>query len=167
MYSENTVVMRGEWPRIWQLSSELEKWVERLPHYRKIVIDEVSEDGLTKKAYMSAWRDFIPCSWRTIQRLKPSDDPAEARIFWNHIGGVTKGMEVVWLFEPLGDNAYKVTITHDWKPKWPLVGGLASHLIGELIVKNVAGKTLNRFRQLAAQGEAATAGNREQGIGMR
>src|SRR5438045_1473432 len=144
MYSENVVVMRGNWQYIWELSSQIEKWEQRLPHYREVTLHQKSADGLEKQATMRARRDFLPVSWRTIQRLQPADDPADATIFYKHIGGVTKGMEVAWIFEPLSPNLYRVTISHDWKPKWPLIGGLASHLIGELIVKNVAGKTLAR-----------------------
>lgn len=151
MYSENVIVMRGAWQDIWQLSSEIEKWPDYLPHYRYVKLIKRSDDGLEKQADMSAMRDLLPVSWKTIQRLYPASDPAEAKIFFKHIGGVTKGMEVYWLFEPLGENVYRVTISHDWKPNWPLVGSLAAHWIGEMIVKNVAGKTLARVRQLVAE----------------
>ncbi len=150
MYSENVIVMHGDWQHIWELSSEIEKWPERLPHYRQVRLDSVSSDGLEKRAYMAAWRNILPVSWHTIQRLQPDANATQAKVFFQHVGGVTKGMEVVWNFEALGQDDYRVTIAHEWKPDWPVVGGLAARLIGELIVKNVAGKTLNRIRDLAA-----------------
>jgi len=149
MYAENTIVMRGAWPRIWDLSSQIEHWPERLPHYRKVTIQRSSPDGLERDAFMSAWRNILPVSWTSIQRLQPNADPSQARVFYHHIHGVTKGMEVVWLFELVGTDTYRVTITHEWTVGWPLVGGLASTLIGELIIKNIADKTLATVKKLA------------------
>lgn len=150
MYTENTIVMRGDWPHIWNLSSQIERWPERLPHYRIVTIKKTEKDGLERQAFMSAWRNVLPVNWHTIQRLQPHIDPAQARVFYKHVGGVTKGMEVVWTFEPLDADSYRVIISHDWRPRWPLVGGIAAMLIGELIVKNIADKTLARVKQLAA-----------------
>ncbi len=155
MYIENTIVVRGDWPRIWRLSSEIEKWPERLPHYRKVKLLAVSANGLEKNAYMSAWRDFLPVSWESIQRLQPNDDPTQAHIIYNHVKGVTRGMRVEWIFKPLGGDDYRVTITHNWTPTWPVVGPLAARLISQQIVHKVADKTLARVRQLAVQSEAA------------
>lgn len=149
MYAENSIVMQGEWSRIWELSSQIEHWPERLSHYRKVDITKSSPDGNERYAYMSAWRDVLPVSWWTIERLQFDVDPAKARVYYTHVGGVTKGMEVVWVFEPLGENSYRVIITHEWRPGWPIVGGLASNLIGELIVKNIADKTLATVKRLA------------------
>ncbi len=151
MYIENTMVVRGEWESIWQLSSQIEKWPEWFSHYRKVTIQSVSSGGLVKHAYMSCWRDILPVSWHTIQRLEHSDDPAQARVRYNHVKGVTKGMEVIWHFAPLNEGIYRITITHDWSPGWPLVGGLASRLISQLIVHNIADKTLARIKMLAAK----------------
>lgn len=149
MYAENSIVMRGDWARIWELSSQIERWPEHLPHYRQVTINRASKDNLEREAFMSAWRDILPVSWLSVQWRRPNADAAKARVLYKHIGGVTKGMEVVWAFETLGENVYRVIITHEWRPNWPLVGGLASRLIGELIVKNIADKTLAKIKQLA------------------
>ena len=155
MYIENTILITGRWERIWELASEIENWVRWLPHYRKIIIESTSPGGLIKHAYMSAWRNILPVSWHTIQRLEPSDDPTQARVLYQHVKGVTKGMEVIWKFEPqsAGEDVYRVTISHNWNPKWPLIGGIASKLISELIVSNIADKTLARVRILAIEPE--------------
>ncbi|MDB5080234.1 MAG: cyclase/dehydrase [Chloroflexi bacterium] len=151
MYIENTIVVLGDWETIWALSSDIEKWPERLPHYRKVIIQSVSPGGRVRHAYMSCWRDILPVSWHTVQRLDYSATPAEARVLYNHVKGVTRGMEVIWRFEHLDEGVYRITISHDWSPKWPLVGGIASRLISQLIVHNIADKTLARVRVLAAQ----------------
>jgi hypothetical protein len=154
LYIENTKVIRGDWEIVWRLSSQIENWPEWLPHYRKVIVQSASPEGRVKHAYMSCWRDILPVSWHTIQRLDYSPDPAQARVFYHHIKGVTKGMEVIWRFEPLDHpqpGVYRVTISHDWSPGWPLVGGLAARLISRQIVHNIADKTLARVRVLAAQ----------------
>lgn len=151
MYIENTIVVRGEWETIWDLASVIEKWPERLPHYRKVIIESESPGGQVKHAYMSCWRDILPVSWHTIQRLDYSADPAQAHVRYHHVKGVTKGMEVVWNFEPLDEGVYRVTITHNWNPKWPLVGELASKLISQNVVHHIADKTLARVKVLASK----------------
>lgn len=150
MYIENTIVVRGEWETVWELSSDIEKWPERLPHYRKVIVQSSSPGGMIKHAYMSCWRDVLPVSWHTIQRLEHGNNPAESRVLYHHVKGVTKGMEVVWRFEPLDPGVYRVTISHDWNPGWPLVGKLAARLISTQIVHNIADKTLKQVKTLAA-----------------
>ena len=150
MYIENTIVVRGKWSHIWELSSQIEKWVERLPHYRKIIVSKTLMNGLERHVYMSAWRDILPVGWYTIQRLEAHDDPNQARITYHHVGGVTKGMDVIWSFEQVADGLYRITISHDWKPNWSIISSLAAKLISELIVHDIADKTLTRIRQLAA-----------------
>jgi len=156
MYIENTIVLKGNWPDIWRFSSEIEHWVRWLPHYRQVDILETFDNGRKRRAYMSAWRDILPVNWSTIQTLVPNDQPAQARVLYNHIGGVTKGMEVIWSFEPLAEDYYRVKISHDWRPNWPIVGKVAAHLIQTQIVHDIASKTLTRVKQLAAQAQAET-----------
>jgi ribosome-associated toxin RatA of RatAB toxin-antitoxin module len=177
MYIENAIVLRAEWNDLWRFASEIEHWVERLPHYRRIDILEIFENGRKRKAYMSCWRDLLPLSWprieqrkkqgrksprlidwlripeswTTVQTLLPHDDPAQARILYNHIGGPTKGMEVVWSFQPLGNDSYRVTISHDWRARWPLIGGLATRFIQTRIVHDIADKTLKTMQRLTAE----------------
>jgi ribosome-associated toxin RatA of RatAB toxin-antitoxin module len=172
MYIENTIVLRGNWADIWRYSSQIEHWVEWLPHYRKIEIFETFENGRKRRAYMSCWRDLLPLrwknldkqnvpvwidwlripeSWKTVQTLQPNDNPAQARILYNHIGGPTKGMEVIWSFEPLGNDYYRVSISHNWRAKWPLIGGVATYLIQTQIVHDIADKTLATMKRRVAE----------------
>lgn len=183
MYIENTVVLRGNWDDLWRFSSEIEHWVERLPHYRQIDILETFEGGRKRKAFMSCWRDLlplplslsgielqkkkgekvpflidqarIPVGWTTVQTLLPNDDPAQARILYNHIGGPTRGMEVIWSFQPLGNDSYRVTISHDWQAKWPLISGVATWFIQTQIVHDIADKTLKTMKKLTAEAQQA------------
>lgn len=177
MYIENSIILKGNWADIWRFSSEIERWVDRLPHYRKIEILEVldaNEMGRKRRAYMSSWRDLLPLkwsklnkqnvpgwidllripeSWTTVQTLEPNADPTQARILYTHVGGVTKGMEVIWSFQPLSDDYYRVSISHNWKSKWPLIGGLATYIIQTQVVHDIADKTLSTMKRLAAEAQ--------------
>ncbi len=66
---------------------------------------------------MGARRGPIPVRWEATQRPLPE----ERRIEFTHTGGVTRGMEVAWRFEPVGE-AWEVSIDHALHLGWPLIG---------------------------------------------
>lgn len=126
-----------------RIAADVERWPEILPHYRWVRV--LRDDGHERLVEMAARRDAIPVSWRAVQVR----EPAIPRIRFRHVGGVTKGMEVAWLFEP-GPDGLTVRIVHEFDPPWPVVGGLvADRIIGPLFVANIAGKTLRRIKELA------------------
>jgi hypothetical protein len=89
---------------------------------------------------MAARRGRIPVKWRAVQTIER--DGVTPVIRFHHIGGVTKGMDVAWLFN-VRDGAVDVTIDHDFTPPWPVVGGpVANGIIGPHFVEAIAGKTL-------------------------
>ncbi len=152
MYIENEIVLKGDWAEIWRNARDIERWPVILPHYIQIDILDTFEDGRKRKAYMKCWwHKIMPVSWTTVQTLEPNEDAAQARVRYNHIGGVTKGMEVIWSFEPLGDNSYKTRISHDWIPNWPIVGGPAAYFIQTQVVHYIADRTLSTMKKLAAE----------------
>jgi hypothetical protein len=89
---------------------------------------------------MAARRGRIPVKWRARQDVERNGSTPIIR--FHHVGGVTKGMDVAWTFEPTPD-AVLVTIDHAFTPPWPLVGNLvANHVIGPHFIEAIAGKTL-------------------------
>ena len=65
-------------------------------------------------------------------------------------------MRVEWRLEPLPVGGTLVRIEHEFSPNWPLIGGQVARLvIGEFFVRNIAGKTLRRFKDLAEREQAA------------
>lgn len=101
---------------------------------------------------MAAWRDFLgpvryPTWW--LSEMQTSD--TEPAIYFTHIGGITRGMDVKWSFAPEGTGT-RVQITHAWDgPPWPLIGRLAWELvIADHFVSFIAGRTL---RGVAAEAE--------------
>ena len=97
---------------------------------------------------MGARRGAIPVRWAAVQRPLPN----ERRIEFRHSGGVTRGMEVAWRFEP-GNDGWDVSIEHRLALGWPLIGGFAAErVIGPQFIDAIAGRTLRTIKSLAEGG---------------
>lgn len=142
MRVSTSTVMPGSPQEVFDLVSPLEHWPELLPHYRYVT----HKSGPGKPYRMSARRSGFPVSWISVYR----PDPASRRLYFRHVGGQTRGMEVEWRLDPhpLGTH---VTIEHEFASRWPVVGPLATWVICHVFVEHIAGKTLSRFRELAAR----------------
>jgi uncharacterized membrane protein len=132
--------------RIFPLAAEVERWPERLPHYR--YVRRLPSANGDRRFAMGARRGRIPVRWEAIQRPVPD----ERRIEFTHTGGVTRGMEVAWRFEQR-HGGWLVSIEHELDLGWPLVGGWAAeHVIGPQFVEAIAKRTLQRVKALAEAG---------------
>ncbi len=129
--------------RIFALAADVERWPERLPHYR-YVRRMPGADGERRFA-MGARRGPIPVRWMAVQRPLPE----RGEIEFEHVGGVTRGMQVRWRLAPDGD-AVEVSIEHRLRLGVPLVGDLlADRVVGPHFVEAIARRTLRRIKQLA------------------
>ena len=132
--------------RIFPLAAEIERWPQRLPHYR--YVRRLPSANGERRFAMGARRGRIPVRWEAVQRLLPD----ERRIEFTHTGGVTRGMHVAWRFEPKGEG-WEVSIEHELHLDWPLIGGLAAErVIGPQFVEAIARRTLHRVKALAEAG---------------
>jgi uncharacterized membrane protein len=128
---------------VYALAAAVERWPELLPHYRWVTI--LQEHASHRLVEMAASRDGVPLQWRAEQRC----DPVTHCITFRHVRGVTTGMDVEWRFLPQPDGV-QVSISHDLRLRWPLIGGLVADLIvGPLFVENIANKTLRRIKVIA------------------
>jgi ribosome-associated toxin RatA of RatAB toxin-antitoxin module len=153
MHTENQLVMNASPDRIFRLASMVERWPDILPHYRWVEVLEAQGDR--KRVAMAARRGRIPVSWVADETLFPT----EPRIAFRHVGGVTRGMDVEWHFEPQPGGTL-VRIAHDLELPWPVIGPtVAQGLIGPHFVAAIAGQTLRRIRELA-EAEERLAGGR-------
>jgi len=151
MYTETSVVMEGSPERIFALGTAIEDWPLILPHYRSVLMTErtMRPDGTTHKvATMKAWRPLpfgrIPVGWKTTL----DSNASTGLLHFVHIGGFTKGMDVYWLLKPVGD-ATRVTITHDFALRWPLIGGFVAHrIVGRFFVDAIARRTLHCIKEM-------------------
>ena len=147
MHTENTVYMRGDKARIFQLAADIQDWPALLPHYREVIIFEQTDDGRRKVVEMAAVRDDFPwlgqkfpVRWRSVQVC----EPRSGRIYFKHLAGVAVGMWVVWSLEddPWG-RGVKVTIGHDLTYPLPVLNGwFARNIVGDQFVHAIAGRTL-------------------------
>ncbi|HLH23639.1 MAG TPA: SRPBCC family protein [Chloroflexota bacterium] len=143
MYTENAVTIRADLATIYQLAAAVERWPALLPHYRAVRVLAARDDR--RLVAMAARRGWIPVRWSAVQVC----EPAVPRIRFRHVRGVTRGMAVEWVFES-GADGVRVSIRHELRLGWPLVGRLvADRIIGPLFVAYVAGQTLRRIKALA------------------
>ena len=143
MKSVMRIVIAAPAARIFDLAADVERWPERLPHYR--YVRRLPDPNGERRFAMGARRGPIPVRWEAIQRPLPT----ERRIEFEHTGGVTRGMQVAWRLEPR-DGRTEVSIEHRLELRWPLIGRFAAErVIGPHFVDAIAGRTLRRMRQLA------------------
>jgi ribosome-associated toxin RatA of RatAB toxin-antitoxin module len=145
MFTSNTIEIIGPpdriYDRIYGLAADIQDWPVLLPHYRYMRVLEQTNNH--KVADFGASRSGFPCKWRARQELFP----AEARITYQHIGGITKGMWVEWRLERRGDRVL-VTIDHELSYPVPVLGSLfARYIVGNLFIHNIAGKTLGCIKR--------------------
>jgi ribosome-associated toxin RatA of RatAB toxin-antitoxin module len=139
----NEITIAAAPERVYSYAAATERWPEFLPHYRYVRV--LDGDASHRIVEMAARRDFIPVRWRAEQW----NDPATPSIRFHHIAGWTRGMDVEWQFERLGE-ATRVTIVHHFDSALPVVGGIfARNVVGRLFVENIANKTLARMKVLA------------------
>jgi ribosome-associated toxin RatA of RatAB toxin-antitoxin module len=131
--------------------ADVERWPERLAHYRWVRFQR--KDGFgTGRVEMAARRSFGPLPypvWWVSEMHVDEDAPA---VHYHHVDGVTRGMDVVWSFEPMADGATQVRIVHAWDvgPHWPLPTPIrrwiADLIIGPRFIHHVAQRTLRGIR---------------------
>jgi aromatase len=152
MKTSDSLVIRSDYGRIFELAANVEDWGRILPHYRYVKV--LKRDGNRKLVRMSAWRDFIPVTWSAIETIYPGTEALPGSIHFHHVRGVVRGMDVEWSFrvrEEKGD--VLVTISHDLStPPFPvrlLRPKLTEVIVGRGFIGNIAGKTLRRIKMLA------------------
>ncbi len=129
---------------VFRLAAEVEFWPALLPHYRYVRI--LRRSGSRRLVKMGASRDGLPVNWTSLQWIEPEI----TRITFRHVAGMTRGMVVEWAIVPLGDRAVDVTISHNFRPAWPVIGDwVAERVIGPHFVHNIARKTLQEIKRIA------------------
>lgn len=143
MHSEISIWIDAPPERVFPLVADLDRWPERLPHYRYVRVLDRSSGAV--RAAMSARRGPIPVFWVAEQ----TSERDSRRIRFRHVGGVTRGMEVLWTLDQ-EEGGTRARITHDLDLRWPLVGAfLAEHVIAPQFIEPIAALTLRRFKAIA------------------
>ena len=148
-----------------QVAVDVERWPEILGHYRWVRF--IRRDGFaTGLIEMAAWRRFGPVGWPTWWISEMTHDPARRIVTYQHVYGITRGMDVVWEVTPVSERSSRLRIVHDWTgPEWPLIGATAADwVIGPHFVSTIAGRTLagvaqEAERRAAMDGQPARPGS--------
>lgn len=149
MHSSVSIWIAAPPERVFQLVADLERWPEHLPHYRYVRI--TGRTGSATRARMSARRGPIPVFWEAEQTA----DPFAGTIRFVHVGGITRGMDVLWTLRSERDGARdgtRASITHDLDFRLgPAFLGrfLAEQVIARQFIEPIAGQTLRRFKAIA------------------
>ena len=141
MRTVDQLVMQAPADQVFAAAAAVERWPQILSHYRWVTMRE--RDGAGGIVEMAAWRPFgiarYPTWWVSRMRV----DPERLEVHYEHIDGITQGMQVVWRVARSGQ-ATLVTIVHEWAgPSWPLIGRPAARLvIGPVFIHGIASRTL-------------------------
>jgi hypothetical protein len=148
MFTIDQQVVRAPLEAIFRLAADVVHWPLHLVHYRYVEMLETDPagGGLVR---MSANRQFgkidWPTWWLSEMEVRPPGIAVDAppAIRFRHVGGITKGMDVEWSFEPVSSGTH-VTILHVWNgPRWPGIGSIAAtKVIGPVFIHGIASRTL-------------------------
>ncbi len=151
MYTVDELHMRAPVDVCFQAAADVERWPERLPHYRWVRFQRKEGFG-TGRVEMAARRSFGPLSypvWWVSEMHLDNERPA---VHYRHVDGITAGMDVIWTFVPTDDGTL-VRIVHDWKsgPAGPIPQqarrAIADGIIGPVFIHHVASRTLAGIRR--------------------
>jgi ribosome-associated toxin RatA of RatAB toxin-antitoxin module len=142
--------LRADPEVVFALAAAVEDWPRLLPHYRWVRV--LAEQPGGRLVEMAARRDLlgrlgIPLWWRSLQ----SPDPSSRTIRFEHVAGITRGMQVEWRLLPRADGRLEVRIRHVFRPHWPVPDWLVERVVGQFFVNAVAARTLWHISQLAEQ----------------
>lgn len=143
-------LVRAPAERMFRYASQVEQWPAHLAHYRSVTyLDRESEPRVVD---MRANRPFGPFNWPTWWVSRMWIDPPRLEVRYQHIRGITTGMDVVWKLEPRGSDTH-VAIIHTWDgPRWPLIRRPAAEwVIGPVFVHGIASRTLAGLARAAEQ----------------
>jgi ribosome-associated toxin RatA of RatAB toxin-antitoxin module len=160
MYTVDELDMRAPVDECFRAGADVERWPERLPHYRWVRFHEKADFG-TGVVEMAARRAFGPLPYPVWWVSRMQLDESAPRVLYHHLDGVTRGMDVEWSFHDLGEGLTRVRIVHDWPdgPRWPLPAALrhlaADTVIGPVFIHHVAGRTLRGIRDYVERAAVA------------
>jgi ribosome-associated toxin RatA of RatAB toxin-antitoxin module len=163
MRTVDRIRMRAPVEDVFQAAADVERWPLLLSHYRWVRM--LKRDGNRGVVEMAAWRPFglfkYPTWWVSEMWL----DREAPAVHYRHIRGITRGMDVVWHFEPVREQT-EVTIVHEWPgPSWPLIGAVAARgIVGPVFIHGIASRTLAGIARFVEGGKDGKDGKDGKGL---
>lgn len=138
-----------------RVGADVERWPDILPHYRWVRFHRKKgfAEGVVE---MAAWRPFPLFRYPTWWVSEMWHDATGPAVYYRHIEGVTRHMDVRWEFEPHRHGTL-IRIIHQWDgPEWPVIGPMAADLvIGPWFISAIAARTLVGVGEEARRRESA------------
>jgi ribosome-associated toxin RatA of RatAB toxin-antitoxin module len=132
---------------VFALAHDVERWSTLLPHYvRSRVVDHDAWNRplvqfVARRPLVPVLGLGLPVVWAS----RTWNEPDTHRLRFEHVAGATRGMDVTWRIEPVGDGGCRVTISHEFAPGLP---GFA-WFVDRGFTRPIAGRTLATFKALA------------------
>jgi hypothetical protein len=152
MHTVDEIVIEGSVADCFRAGADVERWAERLPHYRWVHFQR--KDGFgTGRVEMAARRSFGPLPYPVWWVSEMHVDETRPAVIYRHVDGITTDMDVEWTFEAQADGTTRVGIVHAWSdgPRWPLPRflrrAIADWIIGPVFIHHVAGRTLRGIKR--------------------
>jgi hypothetical protein len=148
MHSDISIDVEAPGAVVFALAHDTERWATLLPHYARSRFEDTDGWGRQIMEFV-ARRPLIPLlglGLPVVWWSRTWNDPESLQLHFEHIGGATRGMNVVWRIDPVGDGtACRVVISHDFSPRVP---GFA-RFVDRFFTRPIAGRTLATFKALA------------------
>jgi ribosome-associated toxin RatA of RatAB toxin-antitoxin module len=140
-----------------QVAADVERWPDILPHYRWVRFRDKRSFG-SGVVEMAAWRNFpagvkYPTWW--VSQMRVADH--EPAVYYKHIDGITRGMDVKWELQPRGNETF-VRLFHTWDgPAWPLIRTIAAewvilpHFVSAIAQRTLAGVARSAERRAGVE----------------
>ncbi len=131
---------------VFSLARDTERWDRLLPHYARSRATERRADGsvvidfVARRPLIGILGLGLPVTWRA----RTWNEPATRRLRFAHVAGATKGMDVTWRIDAVGDGT-RISIDHDFRPRLALFAAF----VERAFTRPIAGRTLATFKALA------------------
>lgn len=143
MHTRHEALVHAPPERVFALAADVERWPTLHRAYRWCRVLARTPDGLVFEmaGRIRGW----PARWTAVQERQPAD----RRLIFRHIKGITTGMWVAWSLAP-EHGGTAVTIEHELLMQWPLVGRQVCDLIvGPIFIDWIARQTLTAIKRAA------------------
>jgi hypothetical protein len=138
---EGSILARAE--VVFGIGADVERWPNLDAAYRWCrILERTGPHTVFEMAgNIRGW----PGRWTALQELFPAD----RRIVFTHLRGITTGMRVEWVLSNDGPPT-RLRITHDLELPWPVVGRVvSSRIVGPIFIDWIARRTLSAVRRAA------------------
>jgi ribosome-associated toxin RatA of RatAB toxin-antitoxin module len=140
MKHTSEITIQAPLAKIFAAASDLARWPEFLPHYRyNRFLSHTPSGGLVKSSWV---RSGIPATAVVEYRI----DTEKRQLHFHHLKSTlnaTAGLTAIWTFKKLANGAIQVSITHEFKRKWPLLKLPGRDwIVAKFFINDIADRTL-------------------------